>query len=125
MDGAIGHGTNTSGCFGARANNGIGIAGTSYQSKILAIKTGAESASLAILAGYDGIAYAIDMGCKVINCSWGGTGSRSQAIQDLIDLAVSHGALVVSSSGNDPVDNDRIPHYPSSLDHVLNVGSVE
>ncbi len=125
MDGAIGHGTGTSSCFGATANNGLGMAGTSYRAKILAVKTGAEAASLGILAGYEGLLYAIDMGCKVINCSWGGTGAYSQALQDIIDYAYSKGALVVGSSGNNPLDNDRQPHWPSSFNHVLNVGSIE
>lgn len=125
MDGAIGHGTGTSACFGAAANNGLGIAGTSYRAKILAIKTGAEAASLGILAGYEGLLYAIDMNCRVINCSWGGTGAFSQAYQDIIDYAYSKGALVVGSSGNNPLDNDRQPHWPSSFNHVLNVGSIE
>lgn len=123
MDGSLGHGTNTSGCAAALANNGIGIAGSSYRAKILAIKASTDQTGG--VGGYEGILYAAQMGCRIINCSWGGTGSRSQALQDLIDDVTDMGALVVGSSGNDPLDNDYIPHWPSSFSRVLNVGSVE
>ncbi len=124
MDGAIGHGTSTSGCAAARTDNNKGIAGSSFSSKILAIKAASDNSS-GIAAGYDGILYAVQMGAKVINCSWGGTGSIIRALQDIIDDANAMGALVVGSSGNDPSDNDYLPHMPSALNHVLNVGSVE
>ena len=123
MDGTLGHGTNTSGCAAALANNGLGIAGSSYRAKILAIKASTDNTTG--VGGYDGILYAAQMGCRVINCSWGGTGTRSQALQDLIDDVTDMGALVVGSSGNDPIDNDYTPHWPSSFSRVLNVGSVE
>ncbi len=123
MDGTLGHGTSTSGCAAALANNGIGIAGSSYRAKILAIKASTDQTTG--VGGYDGILYAAQMGCRVINCSWGGTGDRSQALQDLINDVTDMGALVVGSSGNDPMDNDYTAHWPSSFQRVLNVGSVE
>ncbi len=123
-DGALGHGTNTSGCAAARTDNSLGIAGSSFSAKILAIKAAADN-SQGVAAGYDGILYAVQMGARVINCSWGGVSPFQQALQDIIDDANSMGSLVVGSSGNDPVDNDYTPHWPSSLNHVMNVGSVE
>ncbi len=125
MDNPVGHGTNTSGCAAALANNGLGVAGTSYRSKVLAVKAASDDATLGIGAGYEGIIYAADRGCRVINCSWGGMGTPSQAMQDVITYARNKGALVIGSSGNDPYDNDYVPHWPSSFLHVLNVGSVE
>jgi subtilisin family serine protease len=124
MDGTIGHGTNTSSCFGANTDNGIGIAGSGFRVKILPVKVSGNASGNASY-GYQGIVYAMDMGCRIINCSWGGTGAFSQALQDIIDDANAQGVLLVSSSGNDPIDNDYVPHYPSSLNHVLCVGSVE
>jgi hypothetical protein len=123
MDGSLGHGTNTSGCAAALANNGRGVAGSSYRAKILAIKASTDQTTN--VGGYEGILYAAQMGCRVINCSWGGTGDGSQSLQDLIDDITDMGALLVASSGNDPVDNDYTAHWPSSFNRVLNVGSVE
>ncbi len=123
MDGALGHGTNTAGCAAASTNNAVGIAGTGYRCKVLPIKASGDASSG--VSGYEGIMYAADMGCKVINCSWGGTGGFSQALQDVINHAWQKGALVVASAGNDNIDNDLVAHYPSSFQHVLNVSSVE
>ncbi len=124
MDGTLGHGTNTSGCASAVTNNGAGIASPGYRVKILPVKTAADITG-PIGAGYEGIIYASDIGCRVINCSWGSIGPFSQALQDVINYAASKGALVVTSAGNNPLDNDAVPHQPSSLFHVLNVGSIE
>jgi subtilisin family serine protease/photosystem II stability/assembly factor-like uncharacterized protein len=124
MDGTLGHGTNTSSCAAATADNSLGIAGTSFRSKVMPIKVASDN-SAGLSEGYDGIKYAADHGCKVINCSWGGTGGFSQAMQDFVDYAFSKGALIVASAGNDTLNNDITPHFPSSLNHVLNVSSVE
>ena len=124
MDGSVGHGTSTSGCHSARTDNGIGIAGSSFRAKILAIKAASNNSS-GIAGGYEGIVYAGQMGADIINCSWGGSSGLIRALQDIVDDVTDMGSLVVSSSGNDPVDNDYAPRAPSSLNHVLNVGSVE
>jgi subtilisin family serine protease/photosystem II stability/assembly factor-like uncharacterized protein len=123
MDGTLGHGTSTSGCAAAATNNSIGIAGIAYNCKVLPVKSAADATSG--ISGYEPIVYAADMGCKVINCSWGGTGEFVQALQDVIDYAYNKGALVVASAGNDGLDNDKSPHWPSSFNHVLSVSSIE
>ncbi|NOY05420.1 MAG: S8 family serine peptidase [Chlorobi bacterium] len=126
-DNIIGHGTGTAGCAAAETNNGKGIASPAYKARILPVKV-APDRSAGIASALEGITYAAEMGCKVINCSFGGTGQPAdflRAYQDVINFAYSKGALVVASSGNKPIDNDLIPHYPSSLNHVLAVGSTE
>ncbi len=124
MDGTLGHGTMTAGCASAATNNGMGVAGVGYRTKILPVKA-ASNTGTGISYGYQGIMYAADMGCRVINTSWGGSGPFDQAMQDAIDYAFAKGALIVASSGNMAVDNDDNPFYPSSLNHVLNVGATE
>jgi subtilisin family serine protease len=119
-----GHGTNGAGIAGARTNNGKGIAGIGYMTKILPVKV-QDDAGQTGFAGYDGIVYAADMGCRVINCSWGGNSMISQTLQDVIDYAWSRGALVVGGAGNSAIDNDINPFIPASLNHVLSVSSIE
>ncbi len=119
-----GHGTNGASIAAASTDNGKGIAGIGFRSKILAIKV-QDDAGQGGMFGYSGIPYAADMGCKVINCSWGSNGFISQAMQDVIDYAYSKGALVVAGAGNSPIDNDVLPFVPSSLRHVLSVSSQE
>ena len=126
-DNIIGHGTGTAGCAAAETNNKKGIASPAYRARVLPVKV-APDRSAGIAAALEGITYAAEMGCKVINCSFGGTGQSAdflRAYQDVINFAYSKGALVVASSGNNPIDNDVVPHYPSSLNHVLAVGSTE
>jgi subtilisin family serine protease len=124
MDGAMAHGTWTTSCFAARTDNSIGIASSSFSAKVLPVKAAGDAAS-GIAAGYDGIIYAANMGCRIVNCSWGSYSPFIQALQDVISYAHSKGVLVVVSAGNDPIDNDYNPSYPSTFDHVLNVGSIE
>jgi serine protease len=119
-----GHGTNGASIAAARTDNGLGIAGIGFHTKLLAIKV-QDDAGQGGFYGYPGILYAADMGCKVINCSWGGNAFISQAMQDVIDYARSKGALVVGGAGNNLIDNDEMPFLPANLRHVLSVSSQE
>ncbi|MBE0643722.1 MAG: S8 family serine peptidase [Bacteroidetes bacterium] len=119
-----GHGTNGAGIAAARTNNGLGIAGIGYNTKVLAIKV-QDDAGTTGMSGYDGMIYAADMGCRVINCSWGGNMGINQTLQDVVDYAWSKGALVIGGAGNSVIDNDIDPFLPSALNHVLSVSSIE
>ncbi|MDZ7262658.1 MAG: S8 family serine peptidase, partial [candidate division KSB1 bacterium] len=112
------HGTHTAGLASAVTNNGVGVAGVSWNCEILPVKCSRDNSPKSVVAGYQGIQYAADMGADVINCSWGGFGSFSQALQDVIDYAHALGSLIVASAGNDPTD---APHYPSAYWNVLSV----
>lgn len=122
------HGTYTASNFGAVTNNLIGMAGTSWNCRLMSVCASAAT-DIYIDFGYDGIVYAFSNGAKVINCSWGRVGGYSLFEQDLINAAVQSGALVVASSGNGGSDNvgdnnDLYPHYPSSYKNVLGVGAT-
>jgi serine protease len=99
------HGTHVAGIVAAATNNLIGVASLASKCRILAVKTTADndirgSGDAYVLAGYQGIVYAVRMGAKIINCSWGGAGG-SQTEQDIIDYATQHGALVIGAAGNE------------------------
>lgn len=118
------HGTTTAGCAAAVANNGKGIAGTGFNVTILPCKVGSDNPGFGgIIQGYAAIRYAADMGADIINCSWGGYGADPSG-QDIIDYAISKGAVVVAATGNDGIDLDVYPHFPSCFDGVLSVGST-
>ncbi|MFZ1730379.1 MAG: S8 family serine peptidase [Bacteroidota bacterium] len=119
-----GHGTNGAGVAAASTNNGLGIAGIGYYTKVLPIKV-QDDAAAGGFSGYDGIIYAADMGCRVVNCSWGANSLINQTLQDVIDYAWSKGVLVVGAAGNSVIDNDVDPFLPSSLNHVLSVSSID
>jgi subtilisin family serine protease len=115
-----GHGTHTSGTIGAVGNNGIGISGVNWQVKIMALKFLSALGSGSDDGAIECIEYVIAMAQKgvnvvAINASWGG-GGFNQLLKDAIEDAGNEGILFCAAAGNDGVDNDSSPHYPSSYD---------
>ncbi len=124
------HGTHVAGIASAVTDNGIGIAGASWNCRIMVTKHAPDEQSRSIYFGYDGIVYMAENGADIINCSWGG-GSFSQYGQEIINYAHDLGALVIAAAGNDvsgatysPPDTPP-PHYPASYDHVLSVAATQ
>ena len=119
------HGTKVSGVASAVTNNGIGIASIGYKTKIMPIKT--MDASGYIVAGYEGIVYAADHGCHIINCSWG-SNYPSQFAQDVINYAAIYkNCLVVAAAGNKNSSVSGRPDelwYPASYKNVLSVAAT-
>lgn len=112
------HGAHVAGTAAAATNNGIGVASVGYNCRYLPIRVGNGRA---ITHGYEGIVYAADMGCDIINCSWGGS-AFSQYGQDIINYATyNKGALVVAAAGN---NGKQMNFYPAAYQNVLAVGSV-
>jgi hypothetical protein len=71
--------------------------------------------------GYEGIQYAADHGCQVINCSWGGSGGSSLG-QTIIDYAtINKNSTVVVAAGN---NNSNALFYPACYNNVLAVGAT-
>jgi len=109
-----GHGTHVAGIIGAVANNNYGMAGVSWNAKILAIKvldaTGSGNDYDVALGIYQA---ANNSSVKVINMSLGG--SYSITIDDAVEYAVvTKGKLLVASAGNDNT-NAMINSYPAAL----------
>jgi len=113
------HGVLVSGTAAGETNNEKGIAGTGYNVKILPVKVFAPSAGGSLFAGYEGIVYAAEHGCQVINISWGTPGYQSAYEQDIINYAaINHDVIIVAAAGNTATDPD---YYPASYDNVLSV----
>jgi len=122
-DDELGHGTHVSGIIGA-THNDIGVRGIMDKVKILPIKfliPGGGSTAKALV----GINYAIKMGAKIINNSWGG-GGYSQAFYDAIKYANDQRVIFVMAAGNSNSDNDASPRYPADYDlpNVLTIGAT-
>ncbi|MDF2448960.1 MAG: type sorting protein [Bacteroidota bacterium] len=113
------HGVHVSGLASAGTDNNLGGAGVGFHCKFLPVKI--SNASGALTAAYEGIKYAADHGCQIINCSWGGGGS-SQFGQDIIDYAtINKNCLVVCAAGNNNTDGD---FYPAAYNYVLSVANT-
>lgn len=110
------HGTYVAGIASATANNGIGIAGVGYNTKFMPIKA-SEDTEGSLIACYEGIVYAADHGCKIINCSWGNT-SKNPLCDDVVKYAQDKGCLIVAAAGNTGTD---VKYYPASCEGVISV----
>ena len=109
------HGTRVVGVLGAITNNGVGIAGMTWNPYILPVR------ALGKCGGYDsdiiaGIKWAVGISvpgvpdnpypADIINLSLGGSGSCGTDYTDLVNTLTTMGVLVVASAGNEsgPVD---------------------
>jgi len=116
---ASSHGVHVCGIAGASTDNNIGGAGVGFNCKILPVKI--SDASGVLIAAYEGIKYAADHGCAIINCSWGSYGS-SQYGQDIIDYAtINKNSLVVAATGNYNLGDD---FFPAAYNYVLAVANT-
>ncbi|MEO8088043.1 MAG: S8 family serine peptidase, partial [Bacteroidota bacterium] len=118
--GASDHGSHVSGCADAVTDNGTGVASPAFNCKFLPVKI--ADASGALTAGYEGIVYAADHGCNVINLSWGRGGGFSQYESDIIDYAaLNRDVTVVTAAGN---NNQDETFYPTQYDNVVSVAAT-
>ncbi len=107
------HGTHCAGTVGATGNNGQGVAGVCWDVKIMAIKFLNSAGRGNTEDAIQSVEYSLLMNANLSSNSWGG-GGYSQGLKDAIDAAGAAGMLFVAAAGNDSVNNDNNPHYPSS-----------
>jgi serine protease len=145
-----GHGTHVASTLAENTNNALGEAGVAYNVKIMPVKVCASYWDMQFAmsrAGIPGnpnftkdggecrytvadvaraIVYAVDNGARVLNLSLIGTG-KSAAELDALKYAVSKGAFIAISAGNN-FETGNPPQYPASfaadLDGVMAVASV-
>jgi subtilisin family serine protease len=117
----LGHGTAVAGVIAATSNNGIGVAGVSWHSRImpLAVVNENDLAAYSDIAG--AIQYAADRGVRVINISIGGA-LPSTTLQSAVDYAWNKGALIFASAMNNGTSD---PSYPAACNHVMAVSATD
>ncbi len=125
----VGHGTHVSGIIGAKANNGIGIAGVAAGCHLIVWKIFGDEPDPTDGEFYvDGTLFlralgaARDAGVHAINLSIGGTES-SQTEQLLFQRLEAAGVVVAAAMGNEYQDGNPT-EYPAAYKGVLAVGAV-
>ena len=116
------HGTHVAGIAAASTNNGIGVAGVGYDTRLLSGKvlddTGSGSSSTVV----NGITWATDHGATVINLSLGGAGACPSVMQDAVNYAWSQGVVVVAAAGNDATNG---VDWPANCSYALAVAASD
>ena len=123
-----GHGTMVAGVAAALTNNGRGVAGATWQGKIMPVKVLDSSGKADDDNIAAGIKWAVDHGARVINLSLGGPGAGTGILQQYVDYATSHNVVVVAAAGNDgeeSIDIATAPHYPAACNGVIAVGATD
>lgn len=144
----LGHGTHVSGTVAEATNNGLGLAGIAYNTRLLPLKACLGYWDWRLVFGVAGIAeipdpdvfggecfidseidairYAADAGAKIINISAGGS-QPSTALRGAITYAVQKGAFVSISAGNEALDGNA-PQYPAAwaadIEGVVSVAAI-
>ena len=118
---SYGHGTHVGGTVAAATNNGAGVAGVAWDTKLAFWRV---FPSCGGASGYDiwqSVVQASNRDdVRVINLSLGGGGFASLG-QEVYTYAWSHGKVVVAAAGNDDISTVQ---YPAAYDHVLSVSAL-
>ncbi len=93
------HGTHVAGIAGAKTNNNLGIAGISWNSKLMAVKVMQSSGRGSYSHIAQGVTYSAENGSTVINMSLGGY-TESLTLKYALENAYNKSVLV-AAAGND------------------------
>ncbi len=129
------HGTHVSGTIGALSNNGLGMSGINWKSKILPVRVlGRCGGSFSDII--DGMRWAAGLPvpgvpnnphpAKVLSLSLGGQAACTDlpAAQQAIDEIYNNGkgAIIVVAAGND--NADAAGYIPASCNHIITVAAT-
>ena len=136
-----GHGTHCAGIAAAQINNGVGVAGIAGWTgesgvtdttsvKIMPVRVfyynaaGLEGTDATVA---DGVTWAVDHGARVISLSLGdsdpalGDTVTNPLMNDAVQYAYSHGAIVVCAAGN---ENSTHYFYPAAYANTISVAAT-
>ena len=117
-----GHGTHCAGIAAAATDNGVGVAGVGYNSRVMALKVGDGATGTAAYSDIAyGIMYAAENGAKVISLSLGGY-AFSGFLEAVVNYAWDLGSVLVGAVGNNNVSN---LFYPAAYNNVIGVSATD
>ncbi|MCX7955098.1 MAG: S8 family peptidase [Bacteroidales bacterium] len=115
------HGVYVSGYCSATTDNHKGISGVGFKCRFLPVKIKDSIGTL--LRAYEGVVFAAEHNCKIINCSWGST-TPSKFAKDIINyVTYNKKCLIISAAGNNGNTYNSI-YYPAAYDEVVCVAAT-
>jgi subtilisin family serine protease len=126
------HGTHVAGTIGAVSNNGLGVAGINWNSRILPVRIlGRCGGSLSDLA--DAMRWSAGLPvpgvptnpnpARVLNLSLGGPGSCESTLQNAVNSVTAAGAVIVAAAGNELADASN--STPANCNGVITVAATD
>jgi subtilisin family serine protease len=117
----LGHGTAVAGTVAAASNNNIGVAGVSWDSRIMPLLVVDQNDFATYSDMAAAMQYAADHGVRIINISVGGT-NMSYTLQNAVDYAWNKGAVIFAAAMN---ASGSAPYYPAGCNHVVSVSATD
>ena len=119
-----GHGTHSAGIAAAATNNGVGVAGLGFNSRLINAKVCDNYGKCTTSSVASGIGWAVNTaGANVISMSL--TVSPSTTLQSAINSAWSKGAVLVCAAGNSGSTNPAYPAYYTNCIAVAGTNSAD
>jgi subtilisin family serine protease/N-acetylneuraminic acid mutarotase len=127
-----GHGTHTAGTIAAVGDNGVGVTGVGWSTKVMAVKFldqwgyGSDAGAVEAIYYVIGQKFDNDVNVVAINASWGG-GGYDPVLEQAIADAGDAGIIFVAAAGNDSQNTDVVPNYPSCYEvpTIVSVGATD
>ena len=119
------HGTHVAGTIAANTNNGVGVAGVAFNTRLSICRAlGGPLGSGSTSDVANCINWLVTKGVKVISMSLGGGSSTTlqQAVQNAWKNGAANGAVVIAAAGNDGNAN---VNYPAGDAEVVSVAATD
>jgi len=124
------HGTFIAGQIGALSNNNLGVAGLSWNARVLPVRVSGKCGAL-VSDLLDGVRWAAGLPvanapinpnpARIINLSFGGSSACTPDYQSTVDAVTNAGALLVVAAGN----NSAALRRPADCRGVMAVAAVD
>jgi len=116
-----GHGTSVAGVLAARTNNGIGVAGVTWNCRIMPLRISAPNGNGSYGVAAQAIVWAANNGARVANLSW--AMGQSELVRDAARyfMQTARGVVVI------PAGNDGLPASgnPPDNPYILRVSAID
>lgn len=108
-----GHGTMVAGTVGAQGDNGVGLSGVNWKTRMISLRVLNQQGLGLSSEAASAFAYAGSVGAKIVNAS---LTSPVPSAAMLEAISSSPSTLFVAAAGNDATNNDVQPKYPCNIE---------